>query len=62
VGAIYHSHTRTRAYPSSTDVTLAVDPDRVQIIVSLADFDHPDIRAFRIRDGQISEEPLEILP
>lgn len=62
VGAVYHSHTRTRAYPSATDVSLAFDPERLQIIVSLADFDHPDIRAFRIRDGQITEEPLQILP
>lgn len=62
VGAVYHSHTRTRAYPSSTDVRLAFDPERLQIIISLADFQNPDIRAFRIRDGEISEERLQILP
>jgi proteasome lid subunit RPN8/RPN11 len=61
LGAIYHSHTRTRAYPSKTDVGLAFYPDALQIIVSLADFDHPDVKAFHIRDGEISEEPLRIL-
>lgn len=62
LGAIYHSHTRTRAYPSATDVGLAAYPDALQIIVSLADTEHPDIRAYRIRDGNVSEEPLRIMP
>jgi proteasome lid subunit RPN8/RPN11 len=62
MGAIYHSHTRTRAYPSQTDVSLAFYPDALQIIVSLADFERPDIRAYRIEDGAVTEEPLRILP
>ena len=62
LGAIYHSHTRTRAYPSATDVGLAAYPDALQIIVSLADMENPDIRAFRIRDGQVSAESLRIMP
>lgn len=62
LGAIYHSHTRTRAYPSATDVGLAAYPDALQIIVSLADFDVPDVRAYVIRDGEISEENLRVLP
>lgn len=62
LGAIYHSHTRTRAYPSSTDVRLAAYPDALQIIVSLADFERPDIRAFRIRGKEITEEALRTMP
>lgn len=62
LGAIYHSHTRTRAYPSQTDVGLAFYPDALYIIVSLARWDAPDVRAYRIADDQITEEPLEIAP
>ena len=60
LGAIYHSHTRTRAYPSATDVSLAFYPDALYVIVSLADEEHPEIRAFRIGDGEISEERLRV--
>jgi proteasome lid subunit RPN8/RPN11 len=64
--AIYHSHTRSAAYPSRTDVELAFFPDTLYLIVSLADRERPDIRAFRIRrdapeDAQISEEPVEVV-
>jgi len=63
--AIYHSHTRSAAYPSRTDVELAFFPDALYLIVSLADRERPEIRAFRIRrdapDGeQIAEEPVEV--
>lgn len=61
LGAIYHSHTHTRAYPSQTDLSLAFYPDSLYIIVSLADADNPDVRAYRIVDNQISEESLEIV-
>jgi proteasome lid subunit RPN8/RPN11 len=64
--AIYHSHTRSAAYPSRTDVELAFFPDTLYLIVSLADRERPDIRAFRIRrdapgESQISEEPVEVV-
>jgi proteasome lid subunit RPN8/RPN11 len=63
--AIYHSHTRSAAYPSRTDVELAFFPETLYLIVSIADRDAPEIRAFRIdraaADGeQIDEEPVEI--
>ncbi len=53
---IYHSHTHTPAYPSKTDVAKAFYPDALYVIVSLARRDVPDIRAFRVADGQIVEE------
>ncbi|MDR7418799.1 MAG: M67 family metallopeptidase [Armatimonadota bacterium] len=60
--AIYHSHTQSAAYPSRTDVAQAFYPDAVHVIVSLrngaAAGDDPEVRAFRIRDGQITEEEL----
>ncbi len=62
--AIYHSHTRSAAYPSRTDVELAFYPSLAYLIISLADPDEPEIRAFAIRreaDPQeaISEIPIE---
>ena len=64
--AIYHSHTRSAAYPSRTDVELAFFPDTLYLIVSIADRDTPEIRAFRLSRGapegeQIHEEAVEIL-
>lgn len=64
--AIYHSHTRSAAYPSRTDVELAFFPEALYLIVSLADRDAPEIRAYRIRreaaaGEQIAEEPVELV-
>ncbi|HEY8477406.1 MAG TPA: M67 family metallopeptidase [Chloroflexota bacterium] len=56
---IYHSHTRSAAYPSVTDVNLAYYPV-VYFIVSLADPSAPVVRAFRIADGTITEETIEV--
>lgn len=58
--AIYHSHTHTEAYPSQTDVRLAAWPDAYYLIVSLADEANPVLRAFRIQDGQVTEEELVV--
>ena len=63
--AVYHSHTRSAAYPSRTDVELAFFPDPLYVIVSLADRDAPEIRAFTLRrtapEGeQIAEEEVQI--
>lgn len=57
---IYHSHTHTRAYPSETDVRLAAYPEALYAIVTLQDRDAPDLRAFRIHDGAITEVPVRI--
>jgi proteasome lid subunit RPN8/RPN11 len=61
LGAIYHSHTHTRAYPSPTDMRLAFYPEALYLIVSLADETRPDLRSFRIVDEQIEEVPLEVV-
>jgi len=57
---IYHSHTKSAAYPSQTDVNLAGWPDAVYLIASLANADAPDIRGFWIRDGEISDAELVV--
>ena len=64
--AIYHSHTRSAAYPSRTDVELAFYPNTLYLIVSIAKRDAPDIRAFHIDRSaapgeEIREEPVEVL-
>ena len=56
---VWHSHTHTDAYPSATDVRLAVDPAWICAIVSLRD-GAPVLRAYRIRDGVIAEIPIAI--
>jgi proteasome lid subunit RPN8/RPN11 len=58
VVAIYHSHTRSAAYPSRTDAELATYPDAAYIIVSLAS-DPPELRAWSL-NGSIEELQLVI--
>jgi [CysO sulfur-carrier protein]-S-L-cysteine hydrolase len=57
---IYHSHTRSPAYPSQTDVNLAGWPDAVYVIASLENSDDPDVRGFWIREGEISDAELVV--
>ena len=56
VGA-YHSHPRTPAVPSATDLAEANDADLLYVIVSLCD-DRPDVRAYRLQDGTFVEVPV----
>jgi proteasome lid subunit RPN8/RPN11 len=60
LGAIYHSHTRSEAYPSQTDVNLAFYPDALYLIVSLRNPDEPEVRAFRIADERIDEVEVSV--
>lgn len=55
VVAIYHSHTHSPAFPSPTDVERAFYPEASYVLVSLMDRSQPDLRAFRIIDGKITE-------
>ena len=58
--AIFHSHIDVEAYPSKKDVELAFYPDSSYIIISLSKQKTPQARSFRIIEGKISEEELEI--
>ena len=60
VFAIYHSHTGSEAYPSPTDVRLATFPEAYYLVVSVKDRSNPVLRAFRIQDGEVTEEALEV--
>ena len=58
LGAIYHSHTRSDPEPSQTDINLAFYPDALYVIVGVKG--EPDVRAWRIVDGAVSEAALEV--
>lgn len=62
---IYHSHTATEAYPSRTDIALAGEPDAHYLLVSTretgSDPGPVECRSFRIIDGVVTEEPIEVI-
>lgn len=75
LAAIYHSHTKSEAYPSQTDINLALverrdgdgPPERVQLfpgtiylIASLADEQRP-LRGFDIHGDGVEEIELEVV-
>lgn len=62
---IYHSHTATEAHPSRTDISLAMEPEAHYVLVSTRETGPDDgpyeFRSFRIVDGEVTEEPVEIV-
>ncbi len=66
IAGVFHSHTHTKAYPSPTDVRLALE-DVPYVIVSLMG-PQAVIKAFRIQkenwtddEGHIEEIPVEVV-
>jgi proteasome lid subunit RPN8/RPN11 len=55
---IYHSHPKSPAEPSQTDINLAQYPHWLYLIVSLAG--DPVVRAWRIADGRVEEEQIVV--
>ena len=64
--AIVHSHVRSPAVPSPTDVGAATYPDALYILVSLAEdeadaaTERPSVRAWRIVDKAIHEVEVNV--
>ena len=56
--ALYHSHPRSEAKPSQTDINIAFFPDWLYLIVSLDG--EPEVRAWWIRDGRVEEEDVVV--
>jgi proteasome lid subunit RPN8/RPN11 len=62
--AVVHSHVRSPAVPSPTDLGLALFPEALYVLVSLADSEAdpvtgaPSVRAWRIVDGSSIEVEL----
>ena len=62
VGAIYHSHTHGPPVPSHTDVVTAHHSDVLYLIIGRKVLSTDlTVRAFRIRDGLVTEERLQIV-
>jgi proteasome lid subunit RPN8/RPN11 len=57
---IYHSHTATPAYPSRTDISYASEPQAHYVLVSTRDKGETEFRSYRILDGVVTEEPVEV--
>ncbi len=61
LAAIYHSHTKSPAEPSQTDINLAANwPDPVYVICSIAASDAPVVRGWYLRDGRVAEVELSV--
>jgi proteasome lid subunit RPN8/RPN11 len=67
---IFHSHVASRAYPSPTDVRLSqwpadppIDlyPDAYYVLISLADPQSADVKAYTIHGGEVEEVGLEVV-
>jgi proteasome lid subunit RPN8/RPN11 len=68
IWAVVHSHVRSPARPSPTDVAQAFYPDALYVLVSLAESEADpaagaaSVRAWRIVDGSASEVVLDVVP
>jgi [CysO sulfur-carrier protein]-S-L-cysteine hydrolase len=60
VMGVFHSHTHSEAYPSTTDIDLAPDPRWHYVLVSLRDLPTV-VRSFHIEEGVVEEEPVVVL-
>jgi proteasome lid subunit RPN8/RPN11 len=55
----YHSHPKSPAEPSQTDINLAANwPHYLYVIVSLDG--EPSVRAWWLKNGKMEEEPLDV--
>ncbi|MBI2372204.1 MAG: M67 family metallopeptidase [Deltaproteobacteria bacterium] len=69
ITGIYHSHPRSRCWPSSRDLDGAfapgtntpLYPGAVYVIVALDGQGPSEVRGFRLRERQVFEEPLEVV-
>jgi proteasome lid subunit RPN8/RPN11 len=59
IGGSFHSHPRSAAAPSRTDVERALEPEWLYLIIGRVT-EVPEVRAWRIRSGKATEEPLRV--
>ena len=63
--AFYHSHTHSPAYPSQTDIRMALESwmlDVYYVLISLENQEEPELRAFHINEeGGVTEEEFQII-
>jgi proteasome lid subunit RPN8/RPN11 len=58
VGGVFHSHPQGPAAPSPTDLAAGMDPEWIHVIVGLGRPGSPEVRAWRIEDGEAVEVAL----
>ena len=61
IAGVFHSHPGSPAYPSETDIALAVSDEWLYVVVGLQR-SRPVVRAFSINGGKVSEVELHITP
>ncbi len=57
---IYHSHTSSSAFPSNRDINMAYYPETVYVIISLQNFETPEINGFEIIEGKIKQVEIDL--
>ncbi len=62
IGGVFHSHPRTDAIPSSSDISGGADPDWIHLIVGPVSGPRPLLRAYRIEAGAVSEVSVSVVP
>jgi proteasome lid subunit RPN8/RPN11 len=62
LGAIFHSHPASAAWPSAEDLRQARYPSALTLIVSLAEPDAPQYGLFHLQNNQIDERELIFEP
>ena len=58
---IYHSHPESPARPSEEDIKLALTPEVSYLIISLENAAAPDMKSYKISDGNVQKEEIEII-
>ena len=62
---VYHSHTATEAYPSVTDIGLAMEPNAHYVLVGTGEHGNNEgpveFRSYRILDGVVTEEEVSVV-
>ena len=62
---VYHSHTATEAYPSRTDIGLAMEPRAHYVLVGTREHGNNEgpveFRSYRIVDGEVTEEEVAVV-
>jgi len=62
---VYHSHTATEAYPSRTDIGLAMEPNAHYVLVGTREHGNSagpvEFRSYRIVDGVVTEEEVSVV-
>jgi proteasome lid subunit RPN8/RPN11 len=59
LGGSFHSHPRTEAAPSRTDIAAALEPEWLYVVVGPVEPGPPEVRAWRIVGGSATEETIE---